>query len=552
MIGVTGILILIGLSLLAVNGSLVILDQRSQQLWGLAQIVVSRFKTERGVDLREAPPYPARIPRWMAGLVLLVGAVVVVAHVCIPSGFPHGLRTAVVAKSASLYLLGITGVWAWAVVLGTGATFLGWLHVNDHLAADGVITRRDNAIRIALPIGAIGWASLAATVVPPWVPSFGLTIGLCIGLISLCFRATGSIAFLWRERGKPDVYSINSRWVYAWNIYLSLGMTLATTMLMTRSGWSGEPGGPTVWLGSATGWLCVFASSTWLWVGPIRLIRLSWHDLAGVRLTPLRFVGIAPPDQVVHALELRGFRVLDDHAADQGIALRVDPGTSRHGIREGPTAEGRQVWIIHPDDLLSSESLAELRAIERRSVRREVFRAVDELMRLARTRRFSEGSGFWFAPHLWYVWAVSRDTHDADTITVGLPYHRMLSLDARRHCYEVFRGTSVDIVFIQDGVSERSIRAVLMQVFEHFDVWGIQPFEERHVQIVPGVRIIIHDVAPDSRFEHNGYREPDYEDIGRARILHIMVDRGGDEAPAGDPHAHKRYPSVRGIPVGSV
>jgi len=68
-----------------------------------------------------------------------------------------------------------------------------------------------------------------------------------------------------------------------------------------------------------------------------------------------------------------------------------------------------------------------------------------------------------------------------------------------------------------------------VQLFDHFDVWGAQPVEEPHLRPVPGTRIIIHDVAYDTTLQGDGHPEPDYEDIGRARIFHIMVDRGGTD-----------------------
>jgi hypothetical protein len=176
-----------------------------------------------------------------------------------------------------------------------------------------------------------------------------------------------------------------------------------------------------------------------------------------------------------------------------------------------------------------------------------VIEAFNRLMRVATQMSFAEGSGFWFAPHIWYMWGMSRDTDEVDVITVGPPYHRVLSADARSHCHEVFQATAIDLVFIQDGVIAASAERVLAQLFDHFDVWGVHPIEERHFRHMPGIRILVHDFEHGAPLAREGYREPSYESIGRARILHIMIDRGGDDDGTPDADAPTREPMGVGM-----
>ncbi|MFO0918617.1 MAG: hypothetical protein U0872_09915, partial [Planctomycetaceae bacterium] len=66
-------------------------------------------------------------------------------------------------------------------------------------------------------------------------------------------------------------------------------------------------------------------------------------------------------------------------------------------------------------------------------------------------------------------------------------------------------------------------------MFEVYDVHGGRMrAEERHFTGLPGVRVLMHDfeLGQSERFEKTAFPEPQYEEIGRARILHIFKDRG--------------------------
>ena len=52
-----------------------------------------------------------------------------------------------------------------------------------------------------------------------------------------------------------------------------------------------------------------------------------------------------------------------------------------------------------------------------------------------------------------------------------------------------------------------------------------------HFVGLPGIRAVIHELSPGRPFRSDKYPEPDYEDIARARILHLFRDRGGEHAP---------------------
>lgn len=121
------------------------------------------------------------------------------------------------------------------------------------------------------------------------------------------------------------------------------------------------------------------------------------------------------------------------------------------------------------------------------------------------------------------------DLDEGSTLTgmIAPPYHRVIPRPARRHFYEVYRALDIDIIFVSDGIDFKNLRRVLGIVFETCDMHGgRQRAEERHFVGIPKVRIMFHEFELTNPFQSSKYPEPDYEDIGRARIMHVFRDRG--------------------------
>jgi hypothetical protein len=71
---------------------------------------------------------------------------------------------------------------------------------------------------------------------------------------------------------------------------------------------------------------------------------------------------------------------------------------------------------------------------------------------------------------------------------------------------------------------------VLRQLFEVFDMHaGKRKIEDHHFRGIPKIRVMLHDYAPGSRFQATGYPEPTFDDLSRARVMHIFKDRGEQE-----------------------
>ncbi len=76
----------------------------------------------------------------------------------------------------------------------------------------------------------------------------------------------------------------------------------------------------------------------------------------------------------------------------------------------------------------------------------------------------------------------------------------------------------------------RRLKRVLACIFEIHDRFGGERLvDERHFRGIQGVRVILHELHLDTPLLRSGYPEPDYEDLGRARVLHVFRDRGGEE-----------------------
>jgi len=157
------------------------------------------------------------------------------------------------------------------------------------------------------------------------------------------------------------------------------------------------------------------------------------------------------------------------------------------------------------------------------------------LLASASERRFEAGQGYWIAPHWWFVTHLTRDTDEDDSWSVGPPYHRVMPLSARRHLYRVLRALEIDLIFVEDDLAFGRVESVFTTLFDIYDLFAGSRAEERHFDGVPGVRVVIHDFNMERPFKVDDYPQVDYDEIGRARILHVFKDRGGGEDTTGVP-----------------
>lgn len=511
---------------------------------------VRRYSLQTGIDFGGSPEYERRLPTPILQLtVVFFGVIVVVALA--RDFFPGEIRSLLLDTSALLYLTYAAILWGWSIFLALSALAVVGIHTND------VILNRKRfdagrkqwqtlMIVLLAVVPAVGTAML-----PTWLPLAAVVAGALLGALALGGSQHRQIRFLWKMRDSSAVYSMGSAWLMTWGDLSLAGVIVLTVIPSTGAALVGAtPDAPlTVALGTFTAWSGALALWTWVVVGPVRLLRLARLDPARAVPTVIAFEESVPAGETMDELEARGFSVRGDSDPDGcAVVVRLDDEAPRERLDKEGLTSGRAMWRIHPRDVLSPGVLAEVRAADRSMRREELVSAISGLLIGARLRQFHSGTGFWIAPHLWYVPAMSRDTDEDTSLTVGPPYHEVMSAEARQHAYEVFRAVRVDLVFIEDGVPVEGVEDVFGQLFGHFDLWGVEPIEDRHIFPTPGVRVLLHTFEFDAPLDEDGYPEPDYENVGRGRVLHIMKDRGGEDVD--DPVDSVPTERPRLVPVG--
>ena len=182
-------------------------------------------------------------------------------------------------------------------------------------------------------------------------------------------------------------------------------------------------------------------------------------------------------------------------------------------------------------------------------------RGLRRLFKHAARWRHVRGQGYWIGLQHWFVLGLSRDEEDENTgwtqrpimqQTIGPPYHRVFTRAARAHFARVMSALEIDMIFIEDRVGFRRFRRVLGVLYEIYDIHGgRQRIEEMHFSGLRGCRVIVCEVTPDEPFRSDAYPEPDYDDIGRARVLHVFRDREDDAVDTPSP----RSSTGRPVPV---
>jgi hypothetical protein len=206
---------------------------------------------------------------------------------------------------------------------------------------------------------------------------------------------------------------------------------------------------------------------------------------------------------------------------------------------------------VSVEDLTSGRVKDRLARRDEIQVRRQVFRGVTTLFKRATAERTTRGGGYWFAPHWWFITGLDREEpsrtrsdRPAPPRPVGLPFHKTFTPRARQHLYEVFRAVQVDMVFVDDGVGPKSVERVLRAVFELYDRHAGQRKADDHCfRGLPKVRVMVHEYAPGKPFKATGYKEPKFDDLSRARVLHVFRDHGGHEADVEVPFDFSWEPS---------
>ena len=572
----------VGLAALVTLGWVSVLGARAGRLSWLRALplarlrrIASRSVPEFGIDLRQDPPLPRGTPPLVRALGWALAGLLAAAWLA-REHLPHALRDTVAPISYVLYLVLLGLLWAALAGGGLFALLLSHLWVHDRFV------ERRTAARSARRAGARASPPAAGrrSVPEPLVHlALATLVGSCAWRLDALWALIGAtaaasfaaachalpvdppIVLLWRPR-RPDASARS--WSWRRSMQAQIGATLALVLVLAlaargSAGLAGRAATGSLRLTPLLGTLFPWAAAqglTVLALQALRSARAAGRFARAAARAPAAWIEGAAPEAepgLRETLARRGWRAsfAPERAPEDAVRVRLEPGAGadpwsperlfRRGLRRVSAAE--------LDDPCALARLERAREIH---LRRRLGKGLEALLGRAARRRYRRGSGYWIAPQYWFVSGLSRDETEEqhgredylfETI-LDTPYERCLPWAARVHFQRVTRALAIDLVFLEDGVGARRLRRVLDLLFEVYDVHGGRArLEERHLIGLVGLRPVIHEVELGRPFRRAGYPEPEYEDLARARVLHVFKDRGGGTSDARDPEG------VEGRPV---
>jgi len=483
--------------------------------WVLARRV--RF----GVDLRGEPPLPSRLPGPQS--LVFVSVLVLDAALLLTRELWSRRAIEALRGASGLLATGFTAtLWAVLLVGILSALLLPVMLADARLRERRIAGRHREVVLLWIGAGNALGLLVLALLLPPWVALAAAFSGVVSGAW-LYLPADPPLRFAWKRRIDGAAATLAAPlWLAGWRLF-HFGLFLALVLVASGSVLGGVHTSPglTELLGLVLAWSMAGASM-------LLAVREGWHGWRARLANPARplryrILVAGDPDEALRDQVRR-------HLEPAGFEVRFDPGPCDAAI-EIAAEDGPAEWPrrVSPLRLSDPELHRQLRRRAEHQARRRLRRGLKRLFALAdvRRRKLPEGIGHWIAPHLWFVLHMGRDGQD-ELETVGPPYHDLLPRSARHHLFVVLEALDVDLIFVEDGVGFRRFQRVLAMTFEFHDMFGTRSLEERHFQGLPGIRVLIEELCLDEPLRASRYPEPDYEQLARARILHVFRDRGAD------------------------
>ena len=543
-----------------------------ESLWTLARRCWSRVRTawdlDVGVDFRGRPKVARALPGILWKPTLVLGSLIAVGIQ--QSVDPVVLRE--LGARISWCLTALAAAICWVAALLTCVAMAVIVHgtIHDRFVrrrrARGEASARALGSSLRRELGAHGGVAACAVVAAVWAPvSVPLWIAaivqglLAIGLVS---PLRPRLTLLWRSRARGGAQrSFSLRAVGAAQVAGMMAGAAVLLLALRGLQWrelliEGAP--VSSLLGALLAWAFALGSLALLW-RTVAEFTLAWvHDPGRPVRVPVRLLGAPRFSRGEERRWRRTLRTLGldarfERAPERRLDIRVlvDPGQQSEPTSSGPVALRATLPGLHDPELL--------RTIQRqfqRRCRRVLLRSLRSLLKRSKERRYRSGEGFWLGIQHWFILGMTRDQQEEETDLlrdavfeniVGPPFHERFPRAVRHHFLWLCRALEIDLIFIEDGVTFRRLRPVLETLFERFDIHaGSQRAEEHWFRGHPGVRVVIHQFDLERTFGARRFREPDYEDVGRARILHVFRDRGGEVEPVLDPVDLDRVPLVSG------
>ncbi len=513
------------------------------QLWAI----------EIGYDLRLVPPVKRGLPpvvRLIVATLLVWGAVVLLFG----DFFPQVLRSWGTRYFYLGYLAVMCLLWS-ALLLGLLICFyflVGLIH--DELSA---AVRSQRSVRGPLFLAFASCLILLGQMVPLWWALLGCLLAWGTQFLVYAIPGLNDVCFLWRPRGKIQVRSVSlpvgSLVFFGVFVGLSFNLVLTATGSLVWKQPSTSPSNMpvTVTLGSALGWVLLAV----MWVIVWHEIRARWRSPERPARRILHVHGQITPSgwqSLRRHFPRRLWRIEHGHRTPDPCAVQIRLTSAR----ESTARELDPEWplCVSLDDL---EDPIVRQRLERRSEiqgRRRLIDGLERMFKSAKRRKYRNGHGFWLAPHRMLWNGLRRDEPEPEPFdghmvhdNVGPAYHQALPHWSRHLAYQVFRSLSIDLIFVEDNVTFRSLARVLRRIFELYDKQPGRPADDLHFNGLHGTKVLIYDFQFDNPFESKTYPEPKFTALGRARILLVFRDRSEREEFVEPPFDFSRSPA----PIGS-
>ena len=534
-----------------------------------------------GVDFRLEPALPRRFPPiFLTALAGVFATLVATVGGCLL--FRGDARTVIAGVSTAAWVMLLATFWLGLLVASLVLLFFPLALLHDVVHAKTATRRREvrrKAARFVTSTYVI-LIIVASVVVPPVWAIGGILLAATVSTAGLLGHRRSPLEFCWRTRRGGDVYAVSWIPLLLWDTWL-IAMLLVVPVLWARGdlllGAEETMTPVTALLGRIFAWTGFGAYLGWCALHATLSIRSIFANPSRPR-RPVVHIETRSDEATRRRWRDRLSRVeLDVSFRDRrevtDVPVRIGPAA-----QEGPSGFELETTFEWPDDISAAfaastwpmtvsdgdlDSPSVVSRIKRRDhvqSRRHLLRGLERLFKKAAGRTFHKGEGYWVAPHHWFVEGLGRD-EDEDHLEehgpwfdriIGPPYRTVMPITARAHFCEVMKALELDLVFVEDGIAFRRLKRVIRLLFETYDMFGGERrAEELHFSGLPGVRVVIHDFALDNAFESKHYPEPDYEDVGRARILHVFKDRGDEESPIEAPTEFDFAPAPAPVGVGS-
>lgn len=531
-------------------------------------------ESECGLDFRQLPLFPPKCPPLT--LACFVFSIVVLTGCAFTAGsIPPFLREHVAPYFYVGYLVMITALWVALIGASISFLFITYAILHDHLVNRHLERHpRTRRPEILLTSGFVGAIVLGLLATPSWFPLALLLLLSAVTLVGSLWPGVPRVLIVWKSKRSPATFRLQLAHLYLFH-FLTVLFGVASLIFLARPDLSigaPNPSRPEMPVTETLALIFAWASTVSLILCSPSCIRELWFHLRHRRTQS------SPPVlQVLNRVSPRLQRTVRKVMSRHGWTVRFGQKRSLGAPVEillQETESPRPPFATSPGPLLPDTtshwplplSLEDLRQdsvlnqLHRRNEvqkRRLLLRRLERMFKLTRRRDFDKGEGLWVGCQHWFIAGLFRDEAEEDfddredhflSDRVGPAFSRLLEWPVRSHYRQMTEALKVDLLFIEDGVNFRSIKIVFRTLFEIYDVHGgKQIAEERFFQGIPKVRVIIEEIDLNkNELSTSGYSEPDYEDIGRARILHVFRDRGEEdeiqETPS--PGDHKLLPQL--------